>query len=540
MEQTQRPAAPPSKAPPRAKQGAKLIPWILRPGNRLLVLMQETLNRIYTPALNPLYFLGSITFLLFWILLGTGTYLYLFYEMNPVKAYESVRYLTEDQRYYGGIIRSLHRYASDAMVIVIAIHIGQVFFSDRFRRYRWVAWVSGAAILPVIWFEGVSGYFLVWDQTAQMIAIKSAELLNALHINADPVERNFLTNDSINSLLFFVMNYLHLALPCLMLILVWVHCMRISMPMVNPPWPLGITITAGLVALALVKPALSGPPADLSQLIVDAPIDWFFLAIFPLTHELDLSPGAAWIWGGAAYLLFALMPWVIREPKKNSKPLTTVPSNAITVNQDLCKGCLMCQLACPFEAIQVFDSGDPERARAIVTPNRCAECGFCVTACEFGAISMGEWTKSSFQNHITGLFGGANGGPVPTTMAFVCERAMDQSDFYTPDRRRLAFNPGVATMAVPCIGMVSPPLVEYAERAGAKGVVVVGCRALDCHYREARRRLNLHTSKDRALFLVEKMENPNLLVLHVSPLDLDELKDGINEFHDRMKQEVAP
>ena len=201
------------KAPKRSGVSTKNIPYALRPGNYLLVRAQELLNYAFDPSLNPLYFLGSITFLLFWVLLGTGTYLFMFYQMNPVGAYESIQYMTEDQKYYGGIIRSFHRYAADGLVIAIGIHILQVLFSDRFRKYRWFAWVSGAVILPVIWFEGASGYFLVWDESAQMLAMVMGDLINALPMNAEPFPRAFLINDSVNPTLFFVMDFLHLAVP---------------------------------------------------------------------------------------------------------------------------------------------------------------------------------------------------------------------------------------------------------------------------------------------------------------------------------------
>ena len=304
------------KAPKRSGVSTKNIPLALRPGNYLLVRAQELLNYAFDPSLNPLYFLGSITFLLFWVLLGTGTYLFMFYQMNPVGAYESIQYMTEDQKYYGGIIRSLHRYAADGLVIAIGVHILQVLFSDRFRKYRWFAWVSGALILPVIWFEGASGYFLVWDESAQMLALVMGDLINALPMNAEPFPRAFLINDSVNPTLFFVMDFLHLAIPILLLILAWVHCMRISMPLINPPAKLTIVILFSLLALSLIKPALSGPPADLSKLVHTAQVDWFYLPFIPLIQAFDLSPGNAWLVFAGGYIAFLLFPWLIRDPKK--------------------------------------------------------------------------------------------------------------------------------------------------------------------------------------------------------------------------------
>jgi quinol-cytochrome oxidoreductase complex cytochrome b subunit/coenzyme F420-reducing hydrogenase delta subunit len=514
------------------------MPLILRPGNYALVMIQELFNKVFNTSLNPLYFLGSITFLFLWTLIVTGVYLFLFYEMNPVGAYESVRYMTEDQKYYGGIMRSLHRYASDGIVISIIVHMIQVFFSDRFRKYRWVAWVSGAAIIPVIWFEGVSGYLLVWDETAQMIALIGAELFNVAPLNVEPLQRAFLVNNSVNATFFFVMNYLHLAIPILILIIAWIHCMRVSMPLILPRWPITGIILASLLLLSIIKPAVSAPPADLSRLIGEAPVDWFYLSLFPFIYWLDISPESVWMVGGGGFIIFALSPWLIRDPKKSSDDIPTVPQNAISFEEDKCKGCLLCQAACPFEALQIVEGKDPDSFLPVVTPGNCAECGFCVSICEFDAVAMGEWKKSTFHEYIDKLLSaeGESGAARTVSIAFICERSFNQDGFYNSNKTRLARNDEVAVMIVPCIGVISPTIVEYSLKAGAKGVMVVGCRGLDCHYREERRRIKVDEAPERQKFLVEQMDNPGLKVMLISPFEIEQLERDIDQFNATVKR----
>lgn len=538
-ETTAQDAAAQAKQRPRKKKG-RLIPWPLRPGNKVLVFTQEMFNKIFTPSLNPLYFTGAITFLLFWVVLASGVYLYFFYSMNPMGAYKSVQYITEEQQYYGGIMRSLHRYASDGLVIIIAIHMAQVFFSDRFRRYRWFAWVSGAVIIPIIWFEGVSGYFLVWDETAQMIAFISADLLDVLPINVEPLQRNFLTNDSVNSLLFFVMCYLHLAIPIGLLVLAWVHCMRISMPLITPPNQVTVAILFSLVVLSLIKPAVSAGPADLSRIVGTVNIDWFFIPFYPLVDYLNISSQNTLLIFIAGYAVFTALPWLIPDPKKadeTAAPQVTVPQCPVKVDLETCKGCYLCQDACPFEAMKVIPRTDGKHydVQAMVHPTRCAECGFCVNACEFGAVSMGEWSKSEFQDYIEDVFKTTNGIHTPSSIAFICERSFDEESFFDTEKKRLAGNKDVAYMVIPCIGVVSPAIVDYSKKAGAKGIMVIGCRGLDCHYREERRRLKVEGSSKRYQFVVEKMEDPSIKIMLISPFELDELQKEINEFNDKVK-----
>ncbi|VAX22465.1 hypothetical protein MNBD_NITROSPINAE02-375 [hydrothermal vent metagenome] len=266
--------------------------------------------------LNPLNFLGGITFLLFWILLSTGSYLYLFYEMTPSGAYESVQNITIGQKYFGGIIRSIHRYSADGILIVIVIHIFMQFFSGRFRNHGRVAWTIGAMILPVMWLEGVLGYFLVWDQAGQMIAETAAYLLDALLIHHGPMARNFLLDETKNGLLFFIFNYAHLGIPALLLLLAWAHCMRISMPPIAPPRQVTIAILFALFALAIFLPATSLAPADLASRAVSPPIDWIFLAPFRLVRDFGLSPLIVWVGGGALYFVFFSLPWIFRNNQK--------------------------------------------------------------------------------------------------------------------------------------------------------------------------------------------------------------------------------
>lgn len=158
--------------------------------------------------------------------------------------------------------------------------------------------------------------------------------------------------------------------------------------------------------------------------------------------------------------------------------------------------------------------------------------------CEFDAVAMGDWKKSTFHEYIEKLLNqeGESGGDNPVTLAFICERSFDQERFYNADKTRLAQNDEVAVMIVPCIGVISPTIVEFAMKAGAKGVLVVGCRGLDCHYRETRRRIKFGEAVERQEFLVEKMDDPGLNVMLISPFEIEKLELEIDKFNETVKQ----
>jgi quinol-cytochrome oxidoreductase complex cytochrome b subunit len=186
-------------------------------------------------------------------------------------------------------MRSLHRYASDLMVLLLLLHMLREFSLDRYRGVRWFSWFTG---VPIIWFlyiSGITGYWLVWDRLAQYIATSSTELLDWLPIFGEPIARNFLAPSSLSNRFFTLLVFLHIAVPLVLLFTLWVHIQRISRPKVNPPRLLAALTLLALLVVALAKPAVSQGPANLAQVPSPIGLDWFYLLLYPLG---DASPGA--------------------------------------------------------------------------------------------------------------------------------------------------------------------------------------------------------------------------------------------------------
>ncbi len=423
-----------------------------------------------------MYNLGALGYFFIWTIFISGVYIFIFYDVQLSGAYDSVQRITVGQKYYGGIIRSIHRYASDGLMAVVAIHVLQTFFSDRFRKYRWLAWVSGVVILPVMWFEGVSGYAMVFDEKGKMAAIQFAGWLDAIPSALEPFSRNFIPTGTMNSLFFFVLTFLHLSLPSLMLVILWIHCMRISRPVINPPLRLAVYAGLMLLLLSIVKPAVSGPPADLAALTSNPEMDWFYLFPFPLADAFATNPATIGLVSMGALLTLSVMPWVVMEPRATWR---AVPAR---VDLEYCTGCEQCHKACPFEAINILPRSDGRayELEVEILEERCASCGLCLPACPFPAISVGYWTHEFFDKRIAELFpGGLKGG----IMLFVCERGGDPGVFNKVENARI--------MVIPCVGILGARAVTACLDGGADGVVVAGCVEEDCHYRLSQRRLDI-------------------------------------------------
>jgi len=89
----------------------------------LFLSVEGLFNTAFGDRVNPFYHLGAITFFLFWLVGGSGLYLYVFFDTGIPDAYDSVYALSTKQWWLGGILRSVHRYASDAMVLTMALHM---------------------------------------------------------------------------------------------------------------------------------------------------------------------------------------------------------------------------------------------------------------------------------------------------------------------------------------------------------------------------------------------------------------------------------
>ncbi len=482
---------------------------------------QNALGRIFPDAWNPLLNLGALGFFFYWIVTVSGIYVYAFFDTGAAQAFSSVEAMTYEQWFHAGLMRSLHRYASDGLVVVMLLHLLREFALDRYRGARSFSWLTGVPVLVLVYVAGITGYWLVWDKLAQYVAIVTSEWLDKAGIFGQPIARNFLSPEHLSDRFFTLMVFMHIAVPLIALLILWVHLQRITKPRINPPRGLAVGTLVSLLVLSLIWPATSQGPANLLEVPADIGLDWFYLPLYPLFETL---PGPV-TWGSSIALLvmFLAIPWL--PPMRRPKPAHVDLAN--------CNGCGRCFADCPYSAITMVarTDGRPFESEAQVSPSLCVACGICAGACP---------TSTPFRR-ASALIPGIDLPDLPLSQ--VRERLHEASAALSERPRIMVFGCGngvplaglesanVGVVQLACSGHLPPSFIDYVlSRDLAEGVVLTGCAENACYNRFGIPWTEQRIAGQRDPYLRPRVPRERLRTLWAGPLGRGRLEDLLEQF----------
>lgn len=402
------------------------------------------------------------------IAVASGVAMFLWYSPSLQFAHSSLEAI--QGRTLGGWVRAVHRYSSDLTMLLLAWHAARTFFARKFSGARWLPWVSGVLMLALIWFIGWTGYWLVWDQPAQQVAVSSMRLLDALPVFGEPLGRLYVADRTVPSLLFFVIFFLHMLLPLAIAVGLAVHLARLSRARLLPQRGLAWALVVAVSLAAVLIPAPLDPRAAMSFKAPGFTVDAWYLS--PLALGLRFQSAGLWaaLFGGVAF--GAAIPLLLGRRR-------TAAAYQAEVNPARCHACTQCVQDCPFDAIAMVARTDGKKfpTQAFVDPARCVGCGVCAGSCDSGGVGL-LWFDTRVEE-----------ARIEKDVAEVVAAGRVQGvAFVASDiAGRVPTLPGYTEFRVPTASWVRPSLVERMAQLGARAVLVVRDASLEARARDGGR-----------------------------------------------------
>ncbi len=277
--------------------------------------------------------LGGITVFATLVTLLTGLALTFYYVPTPEGAHDSV-VLINDVVSFGAVMRGLHYWGAQLMVIAATLHLARIVFTGGYRPPREVNWLIGLGLLAITLIWDFTGYVLRWDEGAYWAFLVGTNLFREIPIWGESLYRALVGDVQIGAsglVRFYGWHVLGLTLVGGVGIIYHLWRLKkdggISRPLLQPgeirafiskddlffrEFITAIFVAVALIVLTLLIPVPIGPAVNLSGNAGDVRAPWIFIWVQNLLR--DLPP----LWAGilaplGLLVALALIPFLDRR-----------------------------------------------------------------------------------------------------------------------------------------------------------------------------------------------------------------------------------
>jgi ubiquinol-cytochrome c reductase cytochrome b subunit len=290
------------------------------------------------------YVFGSAVLLIFLLQVITGLWQLLYFVPTTNRGYDSLSYLRTEIP-FGWLIHGLHYWGASAMIVLVGLHISQVFIWGAYKNPRQLTWLIGVGNLLLALALGFTGPILLWDERGYWeaeVAVSSAGTVPFL----GTVARNLLAGGTVLGQMtvsrFF---FLHVAiLPGILIAFVILHLVAFRKFGISGPWDEtkrkrrgffwpdqvfqdAVVITfifVILVGLSAYRPPPFSGPLDVMQAFYVPKPEWYFLFFYQTLkafHGVFEPVGTIGI-PLVVTLLFLFLPFYDPNPERNPRRRT--------------------------------------------------------------------------------------------------------------------------------------------------------------------------------------------------------------------------
>ncbi len=308
---------------------------ILQVANSLVLHLHPTSVPATALRFRYTWGLGGISAILMVMLGLTGVMLMFRYDARLQYAYLSIQQL-ETEVIFGSLIRAVHHWSANLLVITSFLHLLRVFFTGSYKHGRTVNWLVGIALFVLSLALNFTGYLLPWDQLSYWAITVSTSLVAYVPLVGDSIKTFFLGGPQVGQAALSNFYAMHVVFfPAIVMALLGYHFWKvrkdggITQPVVKDDQPVkrlttiphlvnvelaaALVVFTGVMIFSMFTPAPLGQIANPITSPNPAKAAWYFLGLQELL--LHMHPLSALGLVALAAIALVSVPWIDRNAK---------------------------------------------------------------------------------------------------------------------------------------------------------------------------------------------------------------------------------